>query len=47
MFFLDVCFIRLDFEAFTLLGTANTEEVGGGVCQDTFVATVSELLFCL
>ena len=39
-----VCFLRLDFEAFTLLGTGNTEETdgtdGGGVCLDTLEVTV-------
>lgn len=31
-----VCWLRLDFETFTTLGPANSEEVGGGVCRDTF-----------
>jgi len=44
-----VCFLRLDFETFSILGTGNTFEindpttptVGGGLCQDTFDVTVS------
>ncbi len=35
-----VCFIRLDFETFTLAGPAATGEENGGLCTDTFTATV-------
>ena len=31
--------MRLDFEAFTILGPADTVETGGGVCVDSFVAS--------
>ena len=31
---------RLDFEQFTTLGPADTEETTGGACQDTFMVTV-------
>ena len=29
-----VCFLRLDFEAFSILGPGSTLEVDGGVCTD-------------
>jgi len=29
-----VCFLRLDFEAFSILGPGSTEEVDGGICTD-------------
>ena len=39
--FLDVCYLRLDFESFTLLGPSDTTETLGGVCaRDTFKVTV-------
>ena len=31
--------MRLDFEAFTILGPADTVETGGGACVDSFVAS--------
>ena len=37
--FLGVCALRLDFEAFTILGPADTVETGGGACVDSFVAS--------
>ena len=36
-----VCWLRLDFDTFSLLGTGATTETEGGVCQDTFTVTVS------
>ena len=36
----DVCFLRLDFDTFTILGTGNTMESNGGECQDVFSVTV-------
>ena len=39
-----VCFIRLDFETFTLAGPAATGEENGGLCTDTFTATVREIM---
>ncbi|XP_059097601.1 uncharacterized protein LOC131891925 [Tigriopus californicus] len=44
-----VCSLRLDFETFSIQGTGNTEEIDtdltpldpGGVCLDTFTATVN------
>ena len=37
--------MRLDFEAFTILGPADTVETGGGACVDSFVASaVSRLM---
>jgi len=36
-----VCALRLDFEAFTILGPADTVETGGGVCVDSFVASAT------
>ena len=39
--FSDVCFLRLDFEAFNLLGPTLTDETNGGACAlDTFKVTV-------
>eukprot|EP00094_Tigriopus_californicus_P012749 TCALIF_12324-PA protein Name:"Protein of unknown function" AED:0.05 eAED:0.05 QI:41/0.8/0.90/1/0.6/0.63/11/54/343 len=35
----DVCFLRLDFETFNILGPMDTNEVMGGACVDTFTAT--------
>ena len=32
--------MRLDFDTFSLLGTGDTTESNGGVCQDTFTVTV-------
>ena len=37
----DVCSVRLDFESFTTVGPADTQELLGGVCMDTFTATGS------
>ena len=37
----DVCFLRLDFESFTLLGPTVSTETQGGLCPDTFKVTVS------
>ena len=39
-YFSDVCWLRLDFESFTLQGTGNTEELNGGVCLDSFTVSV-------
>ncbi len=40
----DVCYLRLDFESFTLLGPSDTNEVSGGAClRDTFKVTVSNI----
>ena len=36
--------MRLDFEAFTILGPADTVETGGGVCVDSFVASAVSFL---
>eukprot|EP00094_Tigriopus_californicus_P003564 TCALIF_03427-PB protein Name:"Protein of unknown function" AED:0.12 eAED:0.12 QI:15/1/0.9/1/0.11/0.4/10/0/376 len=35
----DVCFLRLDFQTFTILGPMDTLETNGGQCVDTFTAT--------
>ncbi len=40
-FSLDICWLRLDFESFTILGTGLTTESNGGFCTDTFKVTVS------
>jgi hypothetical protein len=43
-FFTEVCYLRLDFESFTLLGPSTTSEGtnGGGLCaRDAFKVTVS------
>jgi hypothetical protein len=37
----DICWLRLDFETFTILGTGLTTESNGGLCLDTFKVTVS------
>ena len=41
---LDICWLRLDFESFTLQGTGNTVETdgtnGGGKCLDSFSVSV-------
>ena len=37
---LDVCWLRLDFESFTLQGVADTQELNGGVCLDSFSVSV-------
>ncbi len=39
--FADICWLRLDFEQFTMLGTTDTIETTGGVCQDSFSVTVN------
>ena len=35
----DVCAVRLDFDSFTTMGPATTEETTGGACTDSFVIT--------
>ena len=35
-----MCWLRLDFDTFSLLGTGDTTESNGGECQDTFTVTV-------
>ncbi len=42
-FFSEVCWLRLDFEAFTIQGTGATTEVNGGACLDSFTVTVTFL----
>ncbi len=44
-FYADVCFLRLDFETFTIEGVADTLELQGAPCAtDTFVvSTVRKL----
>jgi len=41
----DICWLRLDFESFTLLGTGNTVETdgttGGGLCLDSFTVSTN------
>merc|ERR1712223_23595 len=37
----DICWLRLDFETFTTLGPAATEETTGDLCVDTFTVTAS------
>ena len=40
--FLDICWLRLDFETFTNQGPAVTTEANGNVaCTDTFTVTTS------
>ena len=39
-FIADVCWLRLDFESFTLQGVADTQELNGGVCLDSFSVSV-------
>ncbi len=36
-----VCYLRLDFMSFTILGTVGVVEANGGACADSFVVTVS------
>ena len=46
MLFLDVCYLRLDFESFTLLGPSSTDEsttTGGSCARDAFKVTVSDV----
>ncbi len=38
--YVDVCFLRLDFEAFVLQGVGGTDTINEGVCVDTFMITV-------
>ena len=39
--FLDVCYLRLDFEIFTIEGpTTTSTEIGGGICTDSFSVSV-------
>ena len=40
-FVADVCFLRLDFEEFSIRGTGGTAQTNEGVCLDTFTVTVS------
>jgi hypothetical protein len=46
MFYVDVCYLRLDFESFTLLGPSSANEAavggtaGGSCSRDTFKITV-------
>ena len=42
---IDICFLRLDFETFTINGPVDSQEVNGGACTDTFKITVSYSLF--
>ena len=37
----DICWFRLDFETFTILGPDNTAETDGGVCKDKLTITVT------
>lgn len=40
----DVCFLRLDFETFQIMGPVDTLEAdanGGGACVDSFAVTVN------
>ena len=43
--YIDVCFLRLDFETFSIAGPASTDEgvadADSDLCQDTFDVTVS------
>ncbi len=41
VFVADVCFLRLDFEEFSIRGTGGTAQTNEGVCLDTFTVTVS------
>ena len=37
---LDTCHLRLDFEAFDIMGPSDSNETGGGACaEDRFVVT--------
>ena len=39
---LDVCWLRLDFETFQILGPSSTTEPAGATsCPDTFIVTVN------
>ena len=39
--FIDVCYLRLDFEIFTIEGpTTTSTEIGGGICTDSFSVSV-------
>ncbi|TRY66509.1 hypothetical protein TCAL_16467, partial [Tigriopus californicus] len=40
-FLLDVCYLRLDFLTFSLLGMVSTSEIMGGMCLDSLKVTVS------
>jgi hypothetical protein len=49
LLFLEVCYIRLDFESFNLLGPSTTDEAtnaGGACARDAFKVTVSEQKAC-
>ena len=42
-FLLDVCYLRLDFEIFTIEGpTTTSTEIGGGICTDSFSVSVRD-----
>ena len=46
--FLDVCFVRLDFTSFTIMGPADTQELTGGACAtDVLTITVSSIYYSL
>ncbi len=38
-----MCYLRLDFESFTLQGVGGTDIVDEGVCTDMFIVTVSTM----
>ena len=38
----DVCWLRLDFDTFNILGTGATTETDGGVCLDDLTITVGK-----
>lgn len=39
-----MCFLRLDFETFTIQGAGATDATNEGVCLDTFTVTV--VIYC-
>ncbi len=39
----EVCYLRLDFETFTLLGTGGSSNQDEGVCLDTFTVSVFDI----
>ena len=39
LFITDVCTLRLDFEAFSIVGLADTIEATGDMCIDTFIGS--------
>lgn len=40
----DVCYLRLDFDSFTILGIADSSELANYMCQDFFTVTVRKKL---